>query len=98
MTDTQAKLIHGRIWDLISDYADIRDELEGALDNIRILYGDLELAMEDISDELDSIEEHLSVTGRTLKRFRITDNATPHDRPHTETFPHNRQCHAPRCG
>ena len=89
MTDTQAKLIHGRIWDLISDYADIRDELEGALDNIRILYGDLELAMEDISDELDSIEEHLSVTGRTLKRFRITYNATPHDAAEEEELPWN---------
>lgn len=31
MTDTQSKVIHSRIWDLISDYADIRDELEDAL-------------------------------------------------------------------
>ena len=45
--------------------------------------------MEDISDELDSIEEHLSVTGRTLKRFRITDNATPHDAAEEEELPWN---------
>ena len=77
MTDTQSKLIHSRIWDLISDYADIRDELEDALDSFRILYGDLELAMGDIGSELDAIEEHLSITGRTLKRFHTTDNNPP---------------------
>ena len=35
MMDSQAKLIHSRIWDLISDYADIRDELEDAVLNCR---------------------------------------------------------------
>lgn len=76
MTETQTKLIHSKIWNLISDYADIRDELEDALDSFRILYKDLELAMEDISNELGDIEEHLDATSRTLKRFRVTDNTT----------------------
>ena len=89
MTGTQAKLIHSRIWDLLSDYADIRDELESALDSIRILYGDLELAMEDITDELDAIEEHLSITGRTLKRFRVTDNTPPPQADEEEELPWN---------
>ena len=89
MTGTQAKLMHSRIWDLISDYADIRDELESALDSIRILYGDLELAMEDIADELDAIEEHLSITGRTLKRFRVTDNTPPPQADEEEELPWN---------
>ena len=89
MTDTQAKLMHSRIWDLISDYADIRDELEDALDSFRILYGDLELAMEDIADELDAIEKHLSITGRTLKRFRVTDNTPPPEADEEEELPWN---------
>ena len=89
MTGTQAKLIHSSIWDLLSDYADIRDELEGTLDSIRILYGDLELAMEDIADELDAIEEHLSITGRTLKRFRVTDNTPPTKAEEEEELPWN---------
>lgn len=89
MMDSQAKLIHSRIWNLISDYADIRDELEGALDSIRILYGDLELAMEDIADELDAIEEHLSMTGRTLKRFRVTDNTQTPQTVEEEELPWN---------
>lgn len=89
MTDTQANLIHCRIWDLISDYADIRDELEGALDSIRILYRDLELAMEDIADELDAIENHLSITSCTLKRFRTTDNTPPPRAEEDEELPWN---------
>ena len=89
MMVSQAKLIHSRIWDLLSDYADIRNELEGALDSIRILYGDLELAMEDIADELNAIDEHLSITGRTLKRFRVTDNTSPPKADEEEELPWN---------
>ena len=89
MNDTQAKLMHSRIWNLISDYADIRDELEDAIDSFRILYEDMELAMKDISDELDDIEEHLSITGRTLKRFRVTDNTIPPDADEEEELPWN---------
>lgn len=89
MMDSQTKMILSRIWDLISDYADIRDELEGALDSIRILYGDLELAMEDIADELDAIEDHLTVTGRSLKRFRIPDNTSLPEADETEDLPWN---------
>lgn len=89
MMDSQTKTVLSRIWDLISDYADIRDELEGALDSIRILYGDLELAMEDIADELDAIEDHLTVTGRSLKRFRIPDNTSLPEADETEDLPWN---------
>ena len=89
MTDTQSKLIHSGIWDLISGCAGIRDELEDALGSFRILCGDLELAMEDISDELDAIEEHLSVTGRTLKHFRVTDNPSPPQEDEEEDLPWN---------
>lgn len=89
MMDSQTKTILSGIWDLISDYADIRDELEGALDSIRILYGDLELAMEDIADELDAIEDHLTVTGRSLKRFRIPDNTSLPEADETEDLPWN---------
>lgn len=71
MTSTQSRLIHDRIWDLISDYANIRNELEDALNDFRYLYEELEFGMADIHDELDSIEEHISTASRSLKRFRI---------------------------
>ncbi len=89
MMDSQTKTIHSRIRGLISDYTDIRDELEGALDSIRILYGDLELAMEDIADELGAIEDHLTITGRSLKRFRIPDNTPLPEADETEDLPWN---------
>ena len=89
MTDTQTKLIHSKIWNLISDYADIRDELEGALESFQILYSDLELAMEDISNELGDIEEHLCTTSRTLKRFRVMDNSTLPEADEEEELPWN---------
>ena len=73
MTDTQAKLMHSRIWDLLSDYADIREELVEALSNIRSLYEELEIALYDLSDDLDEIEDHLSATGRSLRKYRGPD-------------------------
>lgn len=89
MIAAQTKLIHSKIWNLISDYASIRDELEDALCSIRILYGDLQLAMDDIANELDAIDEHLSKTGHTLKRFRATDNTTQPEADEEEELPWN---------
>ena len=91
MMDAQAKLIHSRIWDLLYDYADIRDELESALDSIRSLYEDLETAVWDIGGELDTIEEHLSKTSRSLKSFRGSDAADtlPPEKEEEEALPWN---------
>lgn len=75
MTDTQTRLIHDRIWDLISDYADIRDELETAFDNFRLLYEELEFALTDIGDELDDIEAHIASVSGSLRRFRGTGSS-----------------------
>ena len=78
MMDTQAKLIHAKIWDLLSDYADIRDELEDAFGSIRLLYEELDLALTDIGDELDDIEAHISSVSRSLRRFQCPgDQNTP---------------------
>jgi hypothetical protein len=45
--------------------------------------------MEDIADELDAIEDHLTVTGRSLKRFRIPDNTSLPEADETEDLPWN---------
>ena len=78
MMDAQAKLVHDRIWDLLSDYADIRDELEDAFGSIRFLYEELEFALSDIGDELDDIEAHISSVSGSLRRFRGSGS---HDTP-----------------
>lgn len=67
------KLLLSDVFDLLSDYADIRDELDDALTEIRILCDEMELAMSDISDELDRVEEHISGCSRRLRKFRGMD-------------------------
>ena len=74
MMDTQSKLIHAKIWDLLSDYADIRDELEDAFCSIRLLYEELEFCLTDIGDELDDIETHICSVSGSLRRFRYPGN------------------------
>lgn len=68
--ETQEKLFHSRIWGLLSDYADIRDELDDALCSIQSLYEELGASLEDIGDELKHIEAHILSVNGTLRRFR----------------------------
>lgn len=70
MADQQAKKGHDDIWNLLYEYADIRDELEDTLLSFRELYAEIEYAMEDITEELESLEEHLSKCSERLTRFR----------------------------
>lgn len=58
------------IWDLLDEYADIRDELEDTLRSYEILQYELTSAMEDIQDELDILKEHLSKCSSRLIRFK----------------------------
>lgn len=67
-------LQHAEIWDLLTEYADIRDELEDTLDSFSYLKADIELALEDITDELNQLQEHLNTCSARLKRFRPSRN------------------------
>lgn len=58
------------IWDLLDEYADIRDELEDTLQSFEILQFEMVSAMEDIQDELDQLKEHLSKSSSRLIRFK----------------------------
>ena len=70
MADKQDKGRNDSIWDLLYEYADIRDELEDALLSFRELHADIEYAMEDITDELERLQEHLAKCSGRLMRFR----------------------------
>ena len=70
MTDKQDKDRITSIFDLLYEYADIRDELEDALLSFRELHADIECAMEDITDELERLQEHLAKCSERLMRFR----------------------------
>lgn len=58
------------IWELLDEYADIRDELEDTLDSFRYLKADIEFALEDITDELNLLQEHLNTCSARLMQFR----------------------------
>ena len=70
MAEKQDKNRHADIWNLLYEYADIRDELEDALLSFRELHAEIEYAMEDITDELESLQEHLTKCSGKLMRFR----------------------------
>lgn len=70
MVDKQDKKRHNDIWDLLYEYADIRDELKDTLLSFQELHAEIEYAMEDITDELESLQEHLAKCSERLVRFR----------------------------
>ena len=70
MTDKQDKDHKTSIWDLLYEYADIRDELEDTLLSFQELHADIEYAMEEITDELECLQEHLDKCSERLMRFR----------------------------
>lgn len=70
MAEKQDKNRHADLWNLLYEYADIRDELEDALLSFKELHAEIEYAMEDISDELERLQEHLAKCSGKLMRFR----------------------------
>lgn len=74
MTDKKDKIWHADIWNLLYEYADIRDELEDTLTSIRLLYEEMECAMVDITEQLEQLYEHLAKCSGRLIRFRNPQN------------------------
>lgn len=58
------------IWELLEEYADIRDELEDALSSFEVLAEDINLAMEEIREELETLQEHFRQCSHSLIRYR----------------------------
>ena len=74
MVDKQAKNRHTDIWELLYEYADIRDELEDTLTSFRLLHEEMECAMVDITEEMELLHEHLAKCSERLIRFRDPQN------------------------
>ncbi len=72
MKNRQTQARHSEIWGLLNDYADIRDELEDALLSFQALHAEIEFAMQDITEELTALNEHLHACDSRLTRFRNT--------------------------
>ena len=58
------------VLDLLEEYMDIRDELEVALNSIELLHGDIRIAMDDISGQLEDLQEHMDNVSSKLRRFK----------------------------
>ena len=72
MQDKHTSPQHAQIWELLNEYADIRDELEDTLSSFQELRSELETALEDVSEELDGLACHLAECSSHLFRFRKT--------------------------
>ena len=72
--DKQDKIRHADIWNLLYEYAGIRDELEDTLTSIRLLHEEMECAMIDITEELEQLHGHLAKCSGRLIRFQDPQN------------------------
>lgn len=60
----------GSAWELLDEYADIRDELKENLQSFQILHSEMSCTINDLSDEIEELEEHLTKCSRRLIRFK----------------------------
>lgn len=58
------------VWDIFSEYADIRDDLEDTLTSFMDMKEELTNAMYDISDELEAIDRHLKMCDQVFRRYK----------------------------
>lgn len=70
------RIRHDQIWDLLHEYADIRDQLEALFDALHLLQQSLEVELEDLSEDFDDLQERLNRTAMHLFRFKVTPNDT----------------------
>lgn len=65
------------LWEVLNEYADVRDELQDILESFSILIDDINLAMGDISEDLDRIYKHLSECDSTFRRYKVPKEDLP---------------------
>lgn len=64
------KMRHSQIWDLLGEYADIREHLEDLFHSLCMIQSSLEAELNDISDEFDDLQEELNSCSLKLFRFK----------------------------
>jgi hypothetical protein len=67
-TNTQKKLT---VWDVFEEYADVRDELESLMDTFEYIQAEMEFAIEDINNDLQSIKKQLRECDKVFRRFKV---------------------------
>ena len=70
-----------RLDELYEGFNDIRAELEDAVISFELLQEDIRLALEDISEELEIVQDHLQKCGRMFRRFSSHGHKDDESRP-----------------
>ena len=70
-----------RLHELYEGFNDIRAELEDAVISFELLQEDIRLALEDISEELEIVQNHLQKCGRMFRRFSSHGHKDDESRP-----------------
>ena len=81
------KMRHSQIWDLLGEYADIREHLEELFHSLCRLQMLLDSELDDLSDELDDLQETLDSCSLKLFRFKNPGSVSTEDE---SPFPQNR--------
>ena len=58
------------LFEFLYDYADIRDELEEAMLTLELIQAELGYAMEELRDEMETVEKHMEASSHCLYRYR----------------------------
>ena len=59
------------LWDTLNEYADIQDELQDTLQSFEYAEYELKSALDDIRDQLESVQHHINICYATLRRYKI---------------------------
>lgn len=65
------------LWEALGKYADIRDELEIVLCQCAELKDFMEMACEEIQEELDHVQEELNLCDQVFRRYRVPPEEMP---------------------
>lgn len=60
------------LWDTLNEYADIQDELLDTLQSFEYAEFELRSALDDIRDQLESLQEHINKCYGTLRRYKVS--------------------------
>lgn len=90
MSSSVDRIRHAQIWDLLGQYADIRDQLEDVLSSMQVLQAQFISDLEDLSVDFDELSAQITRCSHSLIRFRTAPAPSAGDRPlgiYPEGFP-----------
>lgn len=76
------RMRHSQIWDLLDQYADIREHLEDLLYSMQMLQSQMVSDLEDLSVDFDDLAEEIGKCSKYLIRFKAApDPSLPEAAP-----------------